>query len=289
MCDRLTEKWQHITRLHESGQDEENTDVQEVIDDILNTNLTRDFIDVLKVTLLGGAASDASPPDTMDHDNGAMSVDAPAARVGNNIVVDVVSELGAFVLRHPSTCQSIVLCVLRALSWNDSNASLKATSMTAPIVRSLVADGSLTEDMASDIMMAVLQGLQLHGQHEANQGLLITLGAQVYEALRPRYPSIIEVMRLIPGVNPADLQRFDEKMTVACVKATKVEKGKKDLFRKITNQLIGRSVGQLFRKEVKIDNLPRLNVPGKPPMVRVDDISKHSADMGLTALFVGPT
>lgn len=289
MCQRLSAKWQYIARLYESGGlDEENTDTQEVIDDMLNRNLTRDFVDVLKVALVGGAASDAAPPDTMEQDNGGMAVDLPLSR-GSSIVAEVVSELGAFVLRHPSTCHSVVLCVLGALAWNDSNASLKATMLTGPVVRALAADGSLTPSMAAHIMVAVLQGLQLHGQHEANQGSLITLGAQVYECLRPKFPNIIEVMQQIPGVNLTDLQRFDEKMSVVSTKGNKVEKGKKDLFKKITNQLIGRSVGQLFRKEIKIDNLPRIEVPGKPQPVRVDEISKNAAETGIKALFAGPT
>lgn len=54
-------------------------------------------------------------------------------------------------------------------------------------------------------------------------------------------------------------------------------------------QLIGRSVGQLFRKEVKIDNLPRIEVFGKPQPVRVDEISKNASDTGIAALFAGPT
>ncbi|EFN89855.1 exportin-5 [Harpegnathos saltator] len=289
MCQRLSAKWQYIARLYESGSlDEENTDTQEVIDDMLNRNLTRDFVDLLKVVLVGGAASDATPPDTMDQDSEGMAVDPPLSR-GNSIVAEVVSELGAFVLRHPSTCHSVVLCALGMLAWNDSTASLKATMLVGPVVRALAADGSLTPSMASHIMVAVLQGLQLHGQHEANQGSLITLGAQVYECLRPKFPNIIEVMQQIPGANPADLQRFDEKMSVVSTKGNKVEKGKKDLFKKITNQLIGRSVGQLFRKEVKIDNLPRIEVLGKTQPVRVDEISKNAADTGISALFAGST
>jgi hypothetical protein len=45
----------------------------------------------------------------------------------------------------------------------------------------------------------------------------------------------------------------------------------------------------LFRKEVKIDNLPRIEVSGKPHPVRVDEISKDAADTGITALFAGST
>lgn len=108
MCQRLRAKWQYITRLYESGTlDEENTDAQEVIEDMLNRNLTRDFVDVLKVALVGGAATDAAPLDSMDQDNGS-----PTTRSSNSIVAEVVSELGSFILRHPSTCHSVVLCVL---------------------------------------------------------------------------------------------------------------------------------------------------------------------------------
>lgn len=101
-----------MTALYESGGlDEENTNEQEVIEDMLNRNLTRDFVDVLKVTLVGGTASDAAPPDSMDQDISSMAVDQTPVR-GNSVIAEVVSELGACVLRIPSTCHSVVLCVL---------------------------------------------------------------------------------------------------------------------------------------------------------------------------------
>lgn len=102
-----------MTRLYESGTfDDENT--QEVIDDMLNRNLSREFVDVLKVALVGGTASDATPPDSMELDGGGMAVyqSSPPARGSNSIVAEVVSELGAFILRHPSTCDSVVQCIL---------------------------------------------------------------------------------------------------------------------------------------------------------------------------------
>ena len=109
MCQRLSAKWQYISRLYDSGTlDDENTDAQEVIEDMLNRNLTRDFVDVLKVVLIGGAATDVAPPDSMEQDNGL-----PASRTGSNIVAEIVSELGAFILRNRHTCHSIVLCVLQ--------------------------------------------------------------------------------------------------------------------------------------------------------------------------------
>jgi exportin-5 len=70
---------------------------------------------------------------------------------------------------------------------------MKATNLAGPMVRQLSSDGSLTPDVAAHIMTSVLQALQLHGQHEANLGSLLVLGAQLYEILRPTFPNIIEV------------------------------------------------------------------------------------------------
>lgn len=128
--------------------------------------------------------------------------------------------------------------------------------LTGPVVRALATDGSLTPAMAAHIMVAILQGLQLHGQHEANQGSLVTLGTQVYECLRPKFPNIIEVMQQIPGVNATDLQRFDDKMAVVSTKGNKVEKGKKDLFKKITNQVrsdFRSSYSKVVRKYISVN------------------------------------
>lgn len=69
----------------------------------------------------------------------------------------------------------------------------------------------------------------------------------------------------------------------------KIKKYYLRLYYVLLLQLIGRSVGQLFRKEVKIDNLPRIEVFGKQQAVRVDEISENSTDSGFAALFAGPT
>ena len=117
VCHRLSAKWQYITHLYESGNlEDEGTDAQEVIDDMLNRNLTRDIVDVLKIALVGGTSNDGSPADSMEQDNGAMAVDSPPSRGSNSIVAEVVSELGAFILRHPSTSHSVVLCILGFVS-----------------------------------------------------------------------------------------------------------------------------------------------------------------------------
>lgn len=55
------------------------------------------------------------------------------------------------------------------MSWNDTNCNFKAVLLTGPMVRFLASEDLLTPTLATKVLLAVLQGLQIHGQHEANQ------------------------------------------------------------------------------------------------------------------------
>ncbi|KAK9885730.1 hypothetical protein WA026_012499 [Henosepilachna vigintioctopunctata] len=257
MLTRLHSKWQQVNELR-NREIQDDQDNQEVLEDILTRALTREYLDLFKVALVGGSLTPESSSETMEIEDLSMdSPTPPSARV--NMTNEVISDLGLILLRSEKTCQSIILTVLGALSWIDSNASLKATYLIGPIVRQLALDNSINGEMAAHIMAAVLNALTLHGQHEANQGSLLTLGAQMYEMLRPSFLEVLAVMQQIPGASPVDLQKLDERISGSTSKGNKVEKVKKDLFKKITSSLIGRSVGQLFKKEVKIHDLPRMS------------------------------
>lgn len=232
MVTKLHTKWQQINELRSREAQDDNTDTQEVLEDILTRALTREYLDLLKVALVGGSLTPETNSETMETED--LSMDAPSPPARTNMTTEVISDLGALLLRSEKTCQPLVLAVLGALSWVDSNASLKATYLTGPIIRLLAADGSLNGEMAAHTMAAVLNALTLHGQHEANQGSLLTLGAQMYELLRPQFNEVAAVMRQVPGVNPVDLQKLDERIAGTTSKGNKVEKVKKDLFKKVT-------------------------------------------------------
>lgn len=71
------------------------------------------------------------------------------------------------------------------------------------------------------------------------QAALNTLGVQVYEICRPNYPGVLDVMSQIPNINASDLQKLDEKISVKSnlTKGNKIDKIKKDLFKKLTVQV----------------------------------------------------
>lgn len=170
-----------------------------------------------------------------------------------------------------------------ALSWNDGIACLRATQLTAPIIRFLAAEQLITPSLASDIIIAILRGLQLHGQHDTNQIPLVTLGVQSYEILRPKFPNVLDVMQQIPNISLSDIQKLDEKIAVNQTKGNKVDKAKKELFKRITSQIINRSVGELFKNEVKYVELPSMG--NKPLNHHVPSILDGNKDSGIPQLF----
>ncbi|XP_037929021.1 exportin-5-like [Teleopsis dalmanni] len=287
MCDRLMTRWCYITSLYESGQlSEELNDSQEVLEDMLNRTLTREYLDILKIALVGGQISAdnvaCATIDVMDHDEHSMDGVTHSRATQSALLSDIISDLGAKLLKNTITSNYILRTLLSALSWNDGICSKKAVNILAPVMRFLAAEQLIDVNKAASAFTAVLQGLQIHGQHETNQAGLITLGVQFYELLRPRFCVLTEILQYVPSVNIADIRKFEEKMSVASVKGNKVDKTKKDLFKKITTHLVGRSINQLFRHEIQISNLP----PMQSQNIKhsIDLIETHQ-NLGLPNLF----
>lgn len=122
VLNRLTQKWQYISALYESGElGDDVNDTQEVFEDMLNRTLTREYLDVMKVALVGGAltengasvSTDANGMDT--HDDLSMdSAPHGITRASQSaMAAEVISELGAKLLRCPQTCTPMVLTILR--------------------------------------------------------------------------------------------------------------------------------------------------------------------------------
>lgn len=130
MVAKLHTKWQQINELRSRETQDDNTDTQEVLEDILTRALTREYLDLLKVALVGGSLTPESNSETMETEDLSMDVPSPSTTTRTNMTTEVISDLGALLLRSEKTCQPLVLAVLGALSWIDSSASLKATYLT---------------------------------------------------------------------------------------------------------------------------------------------------------------
>ena len=121
MLDRLTTRWNYIASLYESGElSEEVNDTQEVLEDMLNRTLTREYLDVLKVALVGGSLTidsngGGNTDVTMDQDEHSM--DGPSHGLSratqNALTSEVISDLGGKLLKDVVTCNPIVITIIK--------------------------------------------------------------------------------------------------------------------------------------------------------------------------------
>lgn len=122
MFNRLTARWKYITALYESGElGEDINDTQEVVEDMLNRTLTREYLDVLKVALVGATITpqiierdSSSNALDMDQDDNTMDIPTQNTRATQSALAsEVISDLGGKLLRNSVTCDSICHTILR--------------------------------------------------------------------------------------------------------------------------------------------------------------------------------
>ena len=248
---RLSTKWdsqmamhqQQIGRKKEDDDEENAANINEVVDDVLGRMLTRDYLDVLKSVLFGTGSSEVNTEATMDQHDGMD------ANGGTNLAPQqtaTISELGRIALSDPVLSRSIVQCLVSALWWPDTSVSMKAAMILGPIVQYWATLGPHVEsfpnaEWSAFCLTNVLNGLKVLGQHEGNLTTLVQLGVQIYDVFRPVYPSIAEVLLQQAQCSHEELTGYEEKTfgkNGFPVKTTqKLDRTKRDLFRKMTSQV----------------------------------------------------
>jgi len=267
----LKERWSYLIKVRENPSfDEENTDSQEVLDDVIIRVMTREYTDTVKAILTSGRGNEA----VSENSN---SVDGPSS----------LSLLGQQVLSDGSLSTCLVSTCLAALSWPDSPTSSKACYLVELILPRLLDQGSLGPEDAKSLMMTVLKAFQDMGHHEPNNIALTHLALMCYENMRPKFPGILEVFSQVPNCQPEDLQKFDARIIAGLNPALKGgDKAKKDMFKKMIAALIGKETAKLHQKEIVIKNLPNLlpsKIKAKTPSL--DEQTRNGEDTGLASLF----
>lgn len=124
MVNHLTARWEYIGSLYENGAlgDDTTNDAQEVLDDILNRSLTREYLDVLKVALVGGTAGTPSEASNdlggglsmMDQDDHSMDGTPHHTRAAQAAMQsDIISELGRKLLSVQITSEAILVTIFK--------------------------------------------------------------------------------------------------------------------------------------------------------------------------------
>ncbi|XP_061424287.1 exportin-5 [Lethenteron reissneri] len=290
MLQKLSILWQNLVqRSMESSEEDRADDAQEVLEDQLTRLVTREYLEILCACV--SVKKSAELPTTMENmdEDEVMAIEAAPSES------DEISELGKGLIMNEEACQAILLSAFTALSWNDTPTCHKAaTHLCWPVLKQ-AAQHSLSPEAMVWCFTAVLRGLEVHGQHDCSQSILVNLAFQIYENMRPRFTELNAIMNQIPNISADTLSMYEQKLIgdlmapegppgpVGPNAVKQAERRRKDTFKKLIAGVIAKDIGQKFRNEIQIRDLPRLFQRQKRT-VSIEDQEK--SDIGIMALFV---
>ncbi|XP_060225512.1 exportin-5 [Meriones unguiculatus] len=259
---RLSQKWHVIIqRSLLCGEDEvaeDNPESQEMLEEQLVRMLTREVMDLIMACCLSKKTADHSAaPAANGDDEEMMATEATPSTVAE------LTDLGKCLMNHEDVCTALLITVFNSLTWKDTLSCQRATSQLCWPLLKQVMSGTLLADAVTWLFTSVLRGLQMHGQHDACMASLVHLAFQIYEALRPRYLELRAVMEQIPEIHKESLDQFDSKL-LNPPHQKPADKRRKDHFKRLVAGCIGKPLGEQFRKEVHIKNLPSIFKKAKP-------------------------
>lgn len=277
---RLSQKWHVINqRSVLCGEDEiaeDNPESQEMLEEQLVRMLTREVMDLIMACCVSKKTAEHTATPTADGDDEEMM----ATEVAPSSVVEL-TDLGKCLMKHEDVCRALLITAFNSLTWKDTLSCQRATTQLCWPLLKQVMSGTLLADAVTWLFTSVLKGLQMHGQHDGCMASLVHLAFQIYEALRPRYLEIRAVMEQIPEINKESLDQFDCKLLNPSLQKA-ADKRRKDHFKRLIAGCIGKPLGEQFRKEVHIKNLPWLFKKSKP-MLETEVLD--SEEGGLATIF----
>lgn len=233
-------------------------------------------MDLIMACCVSKKTGDHSAVPTVDGDDEEMM----ATEVTPSSVAEL-TDLGKCLMKHEDICTALLITAFSSLTWKDTLSCQRATTQLCWPLLKQVMSGTLLADAVTWLFTSVLKGLQMHGQHDGCMASLVHLAFQIYETLRPRYLEIRAVMEQIPEIHKESLDQFDCKLLNPSLQKA-ADKRRKDHFKRLISGCIGKPLGEQFRKEVHIKNLPTLFKKPKP-MLETEVLDSDAG--GLATIF----
>ncbi|XP_064484007.1 exportin-5-like [Ornithodoros turicata] len=278
MYQKLNAKWETFQLKYGAyaAYEDEMTEEQEVLEDQLTRWITRHYVDLVGAVLMNRRGQEPTL-DSLEQDQ-----ESSPPVIQNSASI---SEFGANILRIDSLCPFVVMSVFSALHWHDTVACMKALTLAPPLLKQMLQDNIIRDEGgAGYILHNILKGLQMHGEHDLHQALLVSLAMLAYDSFKRTFPGVINIMLTIPGCTTQELESFEARLQPSPTGKMIPEKKKKEWFRKLISPVIGRNIGQQFKASIEILNLPpifsarRMAVDDQDPAANVDSIVTLFAD-----------
>ncbi|KAJ7365547.1 Exportin-5 [Desmophyllum pertusum] len=276
MLQHLEGQWQ-IVRQHQAEKtaainEEDDMESKEIIEDQLVSIISKDYLDIFTLACIVNRDYNSSSSTRMEvtEEEELKGLDPYNARLGS---------LGLLLLRTESVNMQMLCTVFACMTWSDSAVCHKAARLAMSFIREVVticreAGSRIADSVVEQLFSQVLKGLHVHGKG-STETYLTYIGQNMYELLRPQYSSLQQIL-LQSNCSLEDLHVFE----ASCFEGREVpERRRKELFRKLVSGVVGKHVGELFKNEITIKDLPPIKIQVKPEPKGTDDLT------GLTELF----
>lgn len=216
----------------------------EMVQDQLLRNLSRDFIDLMNSILI----ETIQPSEVTDNNNSVqqtVNTQNQNASSRQNQLQDLfrIGKLGVSLL---AAQPSYIKAMASTLTWSDSTLNSKTIVINQQLIKH-IPESSLIQSIDEASMwleymfLNVITSLKMFGEHEQNLSGLLTLFLHLYEIGNKILPDFHNHLSRMTGILKTALQKFDEE----CGKAN--EKNKRAGLRKVLDSMIGSRVSSVAR------------------------------------------
>jgi len=278
-----------LTRINETNKanaamksTEKNDDPEAIQEQIVDENqfvlMCRETVDLIKTlcSFSADASSTSSKHEEFETDEmeemSAEQQQQQANEPSNMLAVWNTSELAQYLINNNRIFfQSLILCVFEGLNWPDSYCCFRFVRVGLTLFEKFHSLFNLSAQMSEQIFRCCLCALQIHGEHQETVSLLINFAYLIYEKSLCK-ELFQNILLQIPNVNMKLMNEF--------VSANTSEKVRKDLFKKIVQPIVGKSIGQLYKNDIVIRALKPIDINRKQ-----QDTDSNSQIVNICSLF----
>lgn len=269
MFNRLNEQWKKVSAdsvingsasVEDSKTDKSQVLADEMVQDQLLRNLSRDFIDLMYMILLeenstspseknADTTNVLSPSNSRGDlvDDSVMMTEGPRDTTGqrNNQQQQDALRISLLGLNLLSARPDFVIIVMAStLNWSDSALNTKSIVVNTQLLKHILSDNLIkTMDEAALLFGNIITSLGMFGEHEQNLSGLLQLFYILYENLSKKISNFHLHLEKITTISSATFKRFDEDNLKLS------EKNRKIAVRKLLDKLIGKNIGQVYKLE----------------------------------------
>ncbi|GFU60318.1 exportin-5, partial [Nephila pilipes] len=247
MLQKLNAVWEKFKFKYGTGihYEDQMSEIEEILEDQLNRILTKEYIFFID-SLLTQPYNYPIKEDKMESDQ-----KEPTSN-GNK----TITELGLKIMETERVRVVFICTVFDSLRWLDTSTNNKASFLCGIVFNHIFKERLIRQvQEANYLLHSVLYSLQEFGEHEANLNSLLNLGVNIYEGLRSRFTGIRSALISFVSCTEESIMKLEEVLNKDVPK-TKKEKQKKDAFKNVIANIIGKSIGQRHKKSAEIKNLP---------------------------------